>query len=107
MYRNVSVGATLAALPAALLLVLTAGPAMAVHETEFRQQDVNEDGVISRDEARGNLEENYARADHDQDGVIDRSEFSAFETRAMDWSSPITGPGGIGITEGYEPERVD
>lgn len=102
-----SIVAKLAALPAALLLALSSGAGFAVHESEFSQLDTNEDGYISRDEASGKLVDEYADADHDENGLVDQSEFSAFEARMEDFTSPITGPGGVGITEDYESERVE
>lgn len=97
--------AILTAPAAAVLLVLSTGTAFAVHESEFSKQDVNKDGVISRDEASGRLADEYADADEDRNGVVNQSEFSAFEVRAADFSNPVAGPGGIGITEDYGSER--
>ena len=69
MNHRKSLIAKLAALPAAVLLALSAGPVFAVHETGFSELDVNEDGVISREEARGRLADDYAEIDDDGDGL--------------------------------------
>lgn len=102
-----SIVAKLPALPAALVLALSSGASLAVHESEFSRLDTNQDGYISRDEASGKLVDEYASADHDEDGLVDQSEFSAFEARMDDFTDPVTGPGGVGITESYESERVE
>jgi hypothetical protein len=92
---------------AALLFAVSGGTAFAVHETPFSQLDRNQDGVISRDEASGKLADDYANADENRDGVVNQSEFSAFEVRTEDFSNPVVGPGGLGITEEYQPGRAE
>lgn len=102
-----SMVAKLAALPAALALALSSGAVFAVHEDAFSQLDTNEDGYISREEAQGELVDEYASVDHDQNGLVDQSEFSAFEVRMEEFSDPVSGPGGLGITEEYQSERAE
>ena len=55
----------------------------------FSELDLNQDGMISNDEAQA-LEElatNMDQADSDQDGNISESEFSAFEVQ-QGWTEP-------------------
>lgn len=46
---------------------------------DFSSLDTNEDGRISKEEAQGQLKEQWSKADANSDGAVDQSEFSAFE----------------------------
>jgi Ca2+-binding EF-hand superfamily protein len=50
-------------------------------QENFKQLDVNHDGVISQQEAQADkqLTKDWSKADTNKDGQIDESEFSAFE----------------------------
>jgi len=58
------------------------GAAVAGEKMGYSELDVDGDGAITAEEAKGSMEltESWEKIDANADGVVDESEFSAFET---------------------------
>ncbi|MEJ2299424.1 MAG: hypothetical protein P8X94_13180 [Woeseiaceae bacterium] len=77
-------------------LAMTSGIAMAASDTPtFNSLDANQDGYVSKSEAKKDKEvvSNWKAIDVNKDGKIDHAEFSAFETTKMPMrgSQPASG----------------
>ena len=68
---------------------------------KFSTLDVNGDGKISKDEAQGDLKDNWSAADANQDGNVDQAEFSAFEGEQS--GGGAGDPGAAGSAPGSDP----
>jgi sporulation protein YlmC with PRC-barrel domain len=89
--------------------VTGAGIPGAEPQVSFQQLDVNNDGVISQEEAQQDqqLSNNWEQADQNADNQIDRAEFSAFEQQMGapgQEQPPQTQPGGT-MEEGGAMEQ--
>jgi hypothetical protein len=103
---RIQVLTVLSACALALGLAGTASADDYAGKSYFESYDQNHDGVVSKDELGPKQQEYMSKYDEDNNGELSKSEFSAYE-KSKDWMSPVTGPGGVHITEPYEPERQE
>jgi Ca2+-binding EF-hand superfamily protein len=64
--------------------------------------DINKDGKISKEEAKGMVAENFERIDANKDGFIDKEELTKALSRFQAMQGGSGGPGGPSIPE-FDP----
>lgn len=103
---NQSIVAFLSAVLLGISVIGTASADEYGGKSYFESYDQNHDGVVSKEELGPRESEFLSKYDENKDGQLNAAEFSAFE-KSEDWMSPVTGPGGVQITEPYEQERKE